>query len=371
VNASRYDAIVIGAGIVGAATARALALAGRRVFVLERGWPGGEATAAAAGTLAPQVETSLDDPLLPLGIAARDHYAGLVAALEEGGAPRLGYRARGVALVAFDEARAAELRVQVAAQREMGLEAEWLDRAALAKRHPGIGPEAVGALLAPRDGAIDNVALATALLASGARAGVESAEREEVFELLVRGGRVEGVRTSRMIRETDTVVLAAGVWTPSIRGLPRMLQVAPVRGQMVLVPWPDGEPDAVLFGRHTCALRRGDDAVLGSTMEWAGFEPATTEEGMDRIRRETGALLPALLGQPVRKRWAGLRPMTPDGRPIIGRDPDVDGLFYATGHSRNGILLGPLTGEIIRDLVVRGETPFDLTPYSVTRFEGA
>ena len=367
-NASRYDAIVIGAGIVGTATARALALAGRRVFVPERGWPGGEATAAAAGMLAPQVETSPGDPLLSLGIAARDRYAELVAKLERDGAQELGYRACGVVLVAFDEERAAELRAQVAAQRALGFETEWLDRAALLKRHPGIGPEALGALLAPRDGAIDNVKLAAALLASGARAGVEFAEREEVFELLLRGGRISGVRTSRMIRETDTVVLAAGAWSPSIRGLPRSLRVMPARGQMALVPWPGGEPDAVLFGRHTYALRRGDDAILGSTMEWAGFEPVTTEEGMDRIRRETGALLPALLGQPVRKRWAGLRPMTPDGRPIIGRDPEVDGLFYATGHGRNGILLGPLTGEIICDLVVRGETPFDLSPYAVERF---
>jgi glycine oxidase len=337
--------------------------------VPERGWPGGEATAAAAGTLAPQAEIGLGDPLLPLGIAARDHYAELVAQLERDGAENLGHRACGVALVACDEARAAELRAQVAAQRALGLEAEWLDRAALLKRHPGIGPEALGALLAPRDGAIDNVALAAALLASGARAGVEFAESEEVFELLLRGGRIAGVRTSRMIRETDTVVLAAGAWSPSIRGLPRALRIMPARGQMALVPWPGGEPDAVLFGRQTYALRRGDGAVLGSTMEWAGFEPVATEEGMDRIRRETGALLPALLGQPVRKRWAGLRPMTPDGRPIIGRDPEVEGLFYATGHGRNGILLGPLTGEIIRDLVVQGETPYDLTPFAVQRFQ--
>lgn len=368
-SAARYDAIVIGAGIVGTATARALALGGRRVLLPERGWSGGEATAAAAGMLAPQIEAGPDDPLLPFGIAARDFYPGLVQDLERGGAPPLGYRACGVAVVAFDAARAAELRAQVAAQLTLGLEALWLDRPALAARHPGIGPEAIGALLAPRDGAIDNAALATALLASGARAGVEFAEREEVLELLVRGGRISGIRTSRMTREAETVILAAGAWTPSIRGVPRVVRVAPVRGQMALVPWPDGEPDAVLFGRHTYAVRRGEHAILGSTMEHAGFEPATTEEGMERIRRETGALLPALLGQPVQRMWAGLRPMTPDGRPIIGRDPEVEGLYYATGHGRNGILLGPLTGEIVRDLVVKGETPFDLTPYAVTRFD--
>jgi glycine oxidase len=127
----------------------------------------------------------------------------------------------------------------------------------------------------------------------------------------------------------------------------------------------------VLVGPRCFALRRGRDAILGDTMESAGFESATTEAGMDEIWRETGKLLPALLGQPVRKMWAGLRPMTPDGRPIIGVDPEVQGLLYATGHGRNGILLGPITGEIIRDLATTGETPFDLTPYSVTRFDTA
>lgn len=366
-----FDAIVIGAGIVGAASARALALAGRRVLVPERGWPGGEATAAAAGMLAPQVDHDPADPGLALGIAARERYPALVSELEGGGAPPLRYRACGIGVVGFDEDRAAELQRRAEAQRAAGLAAEWLDRAALAKRHPGIGPTARGALLAPRDGAIDNTALGAALLASGARAGVEFSEREEVEELLVRGGRVAGVRTSRGLREAGTVVLAAGAWTPSIAGLPRRLPVVPVRGQMMLVPWPATEPDAVLLGRHAFVVRRGDQGVLGSTMEWAGYEPVTTEEGLAHVRRETGALLPALLDQPVQRTWAGLRPVTPDARPIIGPDPELEGLVYATGHGRNGILLGPLTGEIVRDLVVRGETPFDLAPYGVRRFGGA
>ena len=367
-SAARYDAIVIGAGIVGAAAARALALAGSRVLLPERGWPGGEATTSAAGMLAPQARCRPGDPLLPFAVAARDRYASLVSDLAAVAPHGLGYRACGVAMVACDAARAAELEALAAAQRAAGLDATWLDRPALAQRHPGIGPTALGALLAPRDGAIDNVALGAALLASGARAGVEFAEREEVLELLVKGGHVTGVRTSRGVREAPTVVLAAGAWTPSIQGLPRILPVTPVRGQMALVSWPENEPDGVLFGPRCFALRRGPDAILGDTMEWAGFEPATTEAGMDEIWRETGALLPALLGQPVRKMWAGLRPMTPDGRPIIGRDPEVQGLLYATGHGRNGILLGPITGDIIRDLAVKGETAYDLAPYAVERF---
>ena len=363
-----FDAIVIGAGVVGAACARALALTGRRVLLPERGWPGGEATAAAGGVLAPQIELPAGDPLLTLGVAARDAYPALVAELERHGGTALGHRACGVVQLAFDAERAAALQWKASEQRALGLDAEWLDRAALVRRHPGVGPGAVGGFLSPRDGAVDNTALAVALLASGARAGVVVSEREEVIELLHGNGRISGVRTPRGVREAPIVVLAAGAWTPSLKGLPRKLRVTPVRGQMALVAWPAGEPDAILYGAHAFALRRGDDAVLGSTMEWAGFEWATTEEGMHHVWEDTGAILPALHGQPVKRMWAGLRPMTPDARPIIGRDPEVQGLLYATGHGRNGILLGPITGDIIRDLAVKGETAYDLAPYAVERF---
>jgi len=363
-----HDCIVIGGGIVGAAAARALAAAGRSVLLFDRGPAGAEASAAAAGMLAAQIEASADDVLLPLAIAARDRYAGLVAELEQRGATGLGFLPCGIALVALDEARARDLAAQVDAQRTHGLDSQWLDRAALAARHPGIGAEARGALLSPRDGVVNNVALTAALLADAIRHGAEIREHEEITHLRVAGARVAGVTSARATYDAGAVVLAAGAWSPAIRGLPRVVTVMPVRGQMALAPWPPGEPKGVLFGRGAYVVPRGDDALLGSTMERAGFEKATTAEGMHHIRTETGSLLPALLTQAIRKTWSGLRPMTPDGLPIIGRDPEMEGLVYATGHGRNGILLGPLTGDIVRDLVVRGETAWDLGPYSIGRF---
>jgi glycine oxidase len=140
---------------------------------------------------------------------------------------------------------------------------------------------------------------------------------------------------------------------------------------MALTPWPAGETRIVLFGPGGYIVPRGDHAVLGSTMEHAGFEPHTTADGIEHIRVTTGRILPALLTWPILRTWAGLRPLTPDGLPIIGADPDLTGLFYACGHGRNGILLGPLTGDVVRDLVVRGETPHDLSVYGVQRFGSA
>ncbi len=362
-----YDCIVIGGGIVGAAAARALAARGRRILLLDRGMPGGEASGAAAGMLAPQIEASADDPLLPLALAARDRYPELVAELDRRTGVNVGYRTGGITLVAFGEARAAELKAQVDAQRAMGLDAEWLDRPALARRHPGIGPAATGALLAPRDACVNNVTLTAALLADAARYGAEIADHEEATEVVITARRVVAVATARRRYSTGAAVVAAGAWSPALKGLPRRLPVEPVRGQMALVTWPPREPAGILFGRHVYVVPRGDDALLGSTMERAGFEKDTTAGGLAHVFEETAALLPALLAQRVRSVWAGLRPMTPDGRPLIGVDPEVARLVYATGHGRNGILLGPLTGEIVRDLVLEGATSFDLAACAVTR----
>jgi glycine oxidase len=363
-----YDAVVIGAGIVGAATARALAARGTRVLVMDRGMPGGEASGAAAGMLAPQIEAAADDPLLPLALAARDRYPALVEELDRRTGVNVGYRPGGIALVALDEAGAAMLRARVDAQRALGLDATWLDRAALLHRHPGIGPAALGALLAPHDACVNNVTLTAALLADAARHGAEIADHEVAAGVVVASGRVTAVETARRTYGTGSAVVAAGAWSAQLRGLPRRLPLEPVRGQMVAVSWPAGEPAGLIFGRHVYVVPRGDEALLGSTMERAGFAKDTTPEGLTHIFRETGALLPALQAQSVRRVWAGLRPMTPDGRPVIGIDPEVAGLVYATGHGRNGILLGPLTGEIAGDLVLDGATAWDLASVAVTRF---
>jgi glycine oxidase len=320
--------------------------------------------------LAPQVEADPEDPTLALGIAARERYAELAAALRRDTGMDVRHRVTGISLVAFDEGRAADLRTAVERHRAAGLEAEWLDRRALAARHPGIGPGALGAYLAPRDGVVDNPALVRAVLRDAVRLGVELREGEEAREVVLCGGRAAGVHTGRGRLEAPVVVLAAGSWSARLNGLPRRLPVEPVRGQIAVVDWPPGEPAGVLFGRGAYVVERAGRAILGSTMEHVGFEKVTTPSGLGHVFAETCALLPALRERPIRETWAGLRPMTPDGAPIIGADPDAPGLVYATGHGRGGILLGPLTGEIVRDLVIDGETSWDISPYSVTRFGG-
>jgi glycine oxidase len=167
-------------------------------------------------------------------------------------------------------------------------------------------------------------------------------------------------------REASVVVVAAGAWVPGIDGLPRALPVTPVRGQMVSF---DAAPlGHVVYGPEGYVVPRGSRTVAGSTMERVGFAVGTTTAGVAGIVRAAGALCPPLAGAFVGDTWSGLRPVTPDLLPIIGRDPEYGGLLYACGHSRNGILLAPLTGDCIAALATGEEPEWDLAPFRVERF---
>ena len=364
--AKPFHAAIIGAGVVGLAAARELSLLGRRVVVLDPGPPGGEASEASAGMLAAQIEAHAGEALLRFGILGRERHQALARDCAAAGHP-YPISLSGISVVALDAARAAELEGQAAAQRALGLEADWVGRAELERRQPGIAKEARGAFFAPRDGCVNNVALCASLAKIAAATGATFVT-DRVLAVETRTGHVHGVRTAHAEYEASVVVIAAGAWSGGIDGLRRKVPVEPVRGQMAEAAWPAGAPEQVLFGRGGYIVPRDGRALLGSTMERVGFAKGTTDEGLAHIRREAAAILPALATAPFTRTWSGLRPVTPDGLPIIGYDPQVAGLLYATGHGRNGMLLGPLTGAIVRDLVVRGETPCDISAYSIQRF---
>jgi glycine oxidase len=194
-----------------------------------------------------------------------------------------------------------------------------------------------------------------------ADAAAHRVERRPVRVTALRhdAGRVTGVTTSGGDVPARHVVIAAGAWAPQISGVPRELAVDAVRGQLASLPWPSAAPHTIVFDHHSYALARGDEAIVGSTMEHVGFDAAVTPEGLARLRATAGRLLPWLADRPFTRSWAGLRPMAADGRPSVGPDAEIEGLWYATGHGRQGILLAALTGEIIADLLAAGHTEID------------
>lgn len=360
------DVAVIGGGAVGAACARALALRGLHVTIFEPGPDPAAASPASAGMLAAQIEPT-DDGLLALSVRARDRYEPLAPELREATGIDIGFWRGGIASLAFDDAEADRLKAEVARQRQAGLRCDWLEADEVRERWPGAAPECRGALFVPEDGALDPQAFTRACLADARRLGA-TLRSERVTAIEIANGRVSGVVTAGGTTAAEHVVVAAGVWSPGIAGLPRPLPVEPVRGQLAATAWPPGTPPAILYHDHGYILARAGNAVLGSTMEHAGFDCRVTNEGLAQIFREAVRLLPALMNQAVQRMWAGLRPVTKDGRPIVGADPEVTHLWYAAGHGRNGILLAALSGDIIADLVTHGMTDVDVAALSVERF---
>lgn len=368
---ARPDVLIVGGGIIGAACARALAQRGLGVLVLESGPEAGAATPAAAGMLAPFAEAKPEDPLLALTVRGRDLYRDLAPALREETDIDIGLWTDGIVELAFTEEDVARAKGEMAWRRQSGFLVEWLSPEELRERLPPIGPEAVGATVAPEDGALDPQALHRALLKSARLHGAKLRRDDRVEEILIGDGAVLGVRTARR-RGTGVragaVLVAAGCWSGRLPGLPRPVSVEPIRGQMLAMAWPEGAAPAIVYARGGYVLERHGEAIGGSTMEHAGFDARVTEAGLAHIRGTIARIFPTLADRRVTRSWAGLRPATPDGRPILGRDPEIANLWYATGHGRNGILLAGITGELLAGLFCDEEGEHDLSAMAPGRF---
>lgn len=362
------DVLIVGAGVVGASCARALTARGFSVSILEAGPQPGAATPASAGMLAPLVEARPDDPLLALNVRARDGYRDLAPRLLEETGIDIGLWTDGILHVAFTEPETARLKDAIAWQRQHGYRAEWLEAEELRQRCPGVSPGVLGAALSLEDGALDPVALAEAFLKSAVQRGARLIRRERGDELVIEGNRVTAVRTGLRTLPAGAVLIAAGCWSGRIQGLPRPLTVEPVRGQMAAFAWPENEPPAIIYADHGYLLKRQSEALAGTTMEYVGFDPTVTDAGLAPVLAMARRVYPSLEAAPVRRRWAGLRPGTPDGRPIVGRDREVDNLWYATGHGRHGVLLAALTGELIGALYAGETIEHDISPLDPGRF---
>jgi glycine oxidase len=360
-----WDIIIVGGGAVGAACARELSRAGRKVLILERGDAPGAGWRAAAGMLAPQIEAGQGDPLFELGLAGREYYQQLAGPLAQDTGIDIGLWQEGIARVATLECEVPELRSRVAWQRQQGHLCDWFDAAEVRDRWPWLGPT-LGALWAREEGALDPERLVAALLADARRTGAD-AITDQVIALDRHGDRVTGV-IGRERYAADQVIICAGAWSGRLGNLPRPLSVEPVRGQMASLPWPAQIPRAIIYGAGGYLLARGQEAIAGSTMEHTSFDAEVTSAGLARIFTAATALCPALARQDVTRTWAGLRPMTPDGLPILGPEPTARGLWYATGHGRNGILLAGITGVILTRMLA-GETGIEHTaPLRPERF---
>jgi glycine oxidase len=329
------------------------------------------ATNAAAGILAPLAEFRRPDALVQAGLASLRLYPRWVERLRED-APDIDveFALNGVLRVAFDDAELAELRRGLALARGLGVELVELDAALVHEVEPRLNPQVIGGVLCPEEGQVSNQLFTLALSRAARKQGARIMEGCPATGFRTRDGRVMAVRTPQGEFACERVVLAAGPWTrPLAAKLGADVPVYPVRGQMIAMGRMVTPIRHVVWGPRGYILPRANGLVFaGATVEEVGFRFRTTQRGLAQVRRGAFELVPQLRHAREQFTWAGLRPGSPDGLPMLGALPGWENVTVATGHFRNGILLAPITGELIADAVVNGRAPEALAPFDPGRF---
>jgi glycine oxidase len=365
------EVAIIGGGVIGLSIARALTRRGvRDVMVIEKHECGREASWAAGGILAPQIEADAADDFFRLACASRDLYPQFAADLQTESGIDVELDTTGTMYVAFSEDEEAELRHRVEWQRSQGLRVEWLTGDEARALEPYLSTSVRFGSRFPDDYQVNNRKLVEALVKANQRQGVRLITGCAVRKIQIVDDAVTGIQTELGFLSTKKIVVAAGAWSSSIQAeealLPR-LDIEPVRGQMLCFNAPGFARHVIYSSRGYIIPRRDGRLLAGSTSEHVGFDKRVTEAGVDRIRSMAIEIAPDLENTSIIDSWAGFRPRAPDDLPVLGPVANTKGLFYATGHYRNGILLAPITGELLARAVI-GDPDKALIAFSPQRF---
>lgn len=352
----RTEILIIGGGVIGLSIAYKLRLAGtRRITVIERGTLGSEASWAAGGMLGVQAETDSPGNFLDLCRASLELYPDFIETLTANTDIDAELDRTGTLKLAFTETEATNLRKRAEWQRDAGLAVEQLSATEIRKAEPFVSPKVASGLFFPDDWQIDNRKLLAALRRYVETNGIDILENTEAGSIILENGSAVGVMTSAGEVRADHTVLATGAWTSLIKlgdaSMP--LKVRPIRGQMLEFHTAKRLFQHVLIGPDGYLVPRADGRILaGSTTEDAGFDIANTPDGEATILDMAVGLSPSIAGLNVSGKWAGLRPMVSDGMPVIGTLAGLDNMTVATAHYRNGILLAPITAEIVANSIL-------------------
>jgi glycine oxidase len=363
-----FDVSIAGGGLIGGAIAFELARAGLHVALFDRQQPGEGSSWAAAGILSPAPENAGMISTVPLGRMSLRLYPEFVAAVEESSGQSVGYRARGTLEALFSTDAQEKLSTIIALHHGLGLKAEAISAEDAREMEPVLSPELEAAVFRPDEACVDNRALTKAVLTAAERNGVKIFVASNVQSIFKNGGRCEGFLVDGEKVQSRWTVIAAGCCSAEIEDASRYAPVRPAKGQMIALRAEDFSIERVLWSDDVYLVPRNDGRILaGATVEYVGFDKKVTVGAVHKIMTAALQLAPALADAQIEETWAGLRPDAPDHLPIIG-PTDLDGLVIATGHFRSGILLAPITAQLIREWITTENVSVDWARFSPMRF---
>jgi glycine oxidase len=368
---SGYEAIFVGAGVVGLACAWRAAERGARVCVLERDRPAAGASGVAAGMLAPVGEASWgEERLLAFNFESLRRWPGFAEQLEGESGLETGFAQPGALHVALDRDEAEELSRRYELHQRLGLDAQWLAGRECRRLEPGLATAVRGGAHVPGEASVDPSKVVAALLGALERRGVGVHSATEVVSAERTEGSWQVETADHRAFQATQLVLSAGCWSGQARWIPGGVPVRPVKGEILTLRGPAEEPvcERIVAGERVYMVPRADGRlIVGATVEERGFDTTVTAGGVHELLREAYRVIPEIAELELVEAAAGLRPGSPDNAPLIGAG-DVDGLLLATGHFRNGVLQAPVTADSIAALLAGERPPVDLDAFSPQRF---
>lgn len=358
------DVVLIGGGVIGAAIAWYLAEQQQRTILIEKNIPGQEASAAAAGILAVASGRARNGPLYRLKHASQALYPALVRELQERTGIDIEYQTAGVMDLLRTDEDEEKYRTLYALRREQGDPATWLSAEEVHRLEPALTQDIRGAVHFSGDHHLHNGKLAEAWIKADEQRGVTVRTGSTVSEIRTASGKVSAVRVGDEWISANTVVIAAGSWSREVGDLfGLMIPVEPAKGQMLAIRATTVR-HVLSWNDHYLVPRKNGDVIVGSTVEFVGHNKEVTLETIHSLIARSIELVPALRNVPLSHFWAGLRPYSPTRRPILCRAPGLENVIIATGHHRNGIVLAPMTGQLISELITTGKPSMSLEPFA-------
>jgi glycine oxidase len=349
-----FDVAIIGGGIIGSSIAYQLSKLGRKVVIIEKERLACQASSAAAGMLATQAEIEEDGPFFQLALKSQAMFSTISKELFEYTGIDIEFINNGMVKIAETEEIAFDLKKQVTLQRNWDPDIKWLDSKELREIEPSLSTNVTGGMYLPHDGHVKASKLSYAFAKASVYFGTEIRENAEVLSFISEYGQVKGVKTTKGVIHCEQAVIASGAWAAKLMHETGIdISIYPVKGECFSVKTDNPIINKTIFSDKRCYLvpKQNGEIYIGATVVENTFDKSITAGGIASLIERAVHIVPQIKDAPWERVWSGIRPQTGDGKPYIGQHPNLKGLFLAAGHFRNGILLSPITGKLIADML--------------------